>query len=863
MKFHIVFLLAIIALTGASLNARAQVSSLAQSQIDAVIGQISNSPAESFAGGISGDGRFVVFESVGNLATDNPRNTDGNREIFLFDYAQRRIFQITDTKSLRTDRTLGYTQANIRVLIVNVRPVISNDGRWLAFGSNATTAVAGSTAANTTNPGSFDAEAFNPASPMTTPPNPLLADGNTEMWLYAIPAIAAANLSSGEELPVTDLSGGAFTRITNTAPSRLPTAGSNTSIALIGDDNRDASLNDDGNYLAFVSNRDLVPTGNAAPQANDEIFTYFRAGALVSQITVTNRGNVTNPIYNQSPTISGNGLRVAFLSNADNPFSLTIAGTNTDRNVEIFFADLTANASLGTTRRQITTTTRVNPGDLVNILDFGRRMSRDGRYIAFDSFADLAGENNGANYNSFALYVFDANIVAPANPFRRIGPRSDADATVNAGDVPRYAGFTDTDANGAPSTLVLEMRANILESGTVAPDNNSGLNPNVVRPTQIYAYPLDVAAANANFKRLTRLPNPNTFIASTQPIPSNSVRRMAFNLALTEVGTGNNDLQSEAFYFLLPVASLPSVSTFTYSTGASGLPVSPSPVPTPTPTATPTPTPTPTPLPSPSPTVSPTPTPSPTPQTPVAVQGVAPGMLVNLNYSANAEQVITPRAAVGSLARSFSLPIELSGVTMTINGAAVGLQSVRSRQILFVVPPGLIAVNNAPTTYPVVINNNGTVSKGSITIVPARPDVFFFPPSTAPVGNPPRPGIGTNRARLFDVTNTVFRTEPFNITTRRIRGGTRVPTVFRLFLTGLDPRTVSGVTVSFGNLPMTVPPITATNLVLREPGVYSIDFTLPAAYLNAGDVPVIVSTTIGGVTYTSRVDDTAPRTRIL
>ena len=67
-------------------------------QADTFVGQITSSVAETFIGGVSGDGRFVVFESRGNLATENPRNTDGNLEIFLFDYAQRRIFQITDTK---------------------------------------------------------------------------------------------------------------------------------------------------------------------------------------------------------------------------------------------------------------------------------------------------------------------------------------------------------------------------------------------------------------------------------------------------------------------------------------------------------------------------------------------------------------------------------------------------------------------------------------------------------------------------------------------------------------------------------------------------------------------------------------------
>ena len=92
MTIRLTFLFAIVTLFIGATTATAQV--------DAVIGQLSNSGAESFSGGMSGDGRFVVFESRGDLATDNPRNSDNNLEIFLFDYAQRRIFQITDTKSV-------------------------------------------------------------------------------------------------------------------------------------------------------------------------------------------------------------------------------------------------------------------------------------------------------------------------------------------------------------------------------------------------------------------------------------------------------------------------------------------------------------------------------------------------------------------------------------------------------------------------------------------------------------------------------------------------------------------------------------------------------------------------------------------
>jgi len=846
-KFHIFFTLAIVALFG-SLQ-------IASAQVDSVIGQLTSSSVESFAGGISGDGRLVVFESTGNLATENPRNSDGNREIFIFDYAQRRIFQITDTTSLRANAANPFTQANITVLIVNVRPVISNDGRWIAFGSNATIAFPGNGTTlppivSTSNPGSFNADSFTTGMPAT---NTLTQDGNTEMWLYEVPAVAPANLSSGSEIPVTDLSGGTFTRVTNTVASRLPSPGTAASPSVIGDDNRDASISDDGNVIAFVSNRDLKPDaafGNASPNGNDEIFTYVRGTAATNQITVTSRGTIVAPLYNQNPTISGNGTRVAFFSNTNNPIRLMTGGSNTDGNAEIFYADLlggTADVTATSVKRQVTMTTRTNPGDVINILDLGRRMSRDGRYIAFDSYADLANESGGTNLPDFALYVFDANVAAPANPFRRVGPRSAADAAVNSGDVPHYPGFTDTDASGAPATLVLETRQNILANGTVAPNNDTGLNPNVARPAQIYSYPLNIPAAGATFTRLTRFPTPTAFIASTQPIPSDSVRRMTFNLALTEVGTGNSDLQSEAFYFLLPNVTAQSPAGFSFATGASRIPVSASPVPTPT--ATPTP--------------SPTPSVSPTPVTPPAVQGVSPGMLAILNYTSGINDPVVARTAVSSLQRRFTLPIELSGVTMTINGAAVGLQSVGQRQIVFVVPPGLAAVNNAPTVYPVVLNNNGTVLRGSITIVPARPDIFTFLPTTSPTGFPPVPPTGANRARIFNVTNTVPRTEPFNVTTLRLRGGRRVQTVFRLFLTGVNNLTAGNLTVRIGS---GTPPITAqllTGAVLREPGVYSIDFTLPATLIGAGDVPIIVSTTINGVTYESRLDDTAPRFRIL
>lgn len=819
MKFHFfTLLLAAISLFAAVLPVSAQV--------DSVIGQLTSSSAESFAGGISGDGRFVVFESTGDLATENPRNADGNREIFLFDYAQRRIFQITDTKSVLTSASGGTGFSNITVEITNLRPVISNDGRWIAFGSNATTSTP--TVPDNTNPGSFDGNTYTVRdSSGVFVSNPLTSDGNTEMWLYQIPATAPADLSSGSEIPVTNLSAGTFTRVTNSPPSRVPVAGTTTAGPVIADDNREATINVDGNYIAFVSNRDLVPTSNASPNNNDEIFSYVRNAAKISQITVTPRGTISAPIFNNNPSISGNGLRVAFASNADKPVSGT-DGTNTDNNLEIFYTDLNADGTPDLTRprKQITNTTRTTAGQIINVFDIGRRMSLDGRYIAFDSYADLAA-NSVTNQTSFALYLYDTT----TSTFRQIGPRSDADTAAQGGDVQHYPGFTDYDANGVPQTLVLETRQNIKADGTVAATEADGLNPITARPPQIYSYPLNTPAASATFTRLTKLPAPSILFASTQPIPSNSLRRMTFTLALTEFGTGNPDLANEAFYFLLPVVtSTPSTTTLSFATGASRIPVSASPVPTPTPGTTPT------------------PSPSPTPQTPPAVFGVAPGMLAIANFTSGT--AVVPQTAVGSLSRRFTLPIELSGVTVTVNGAASGIKSVSQGEVVFVVPPGFVPPVEG-TVYPIVINDNGTVIKGSVTVVPARPDIFTF--SDVPIPN--------GRARIFNITNRVIQTEPFTVTTVKIKGGVRVATVLRVFLTGVNNVPASSISIRVGTIDISGSLVSAP--VLREPGVYSIDFTLPSTLNGAGDQPIIVTITGGGQTFQSRLDDTAPRFRIL
>ena len=226
-------------------------------------------------------------------------------------------------------------------------------------------------------------------------------------------------------------------------------------------------------------------------------------------------------------------------------------------------------------------------------------------------------------------------------------------------------------------------------------------------------------------------------------------------------------------------------------------------------------------------------------------------MLATMSYQSSFDRAITIRSATGSIKRRLELPIELSGVTMTINGAACGLSYVSRHRIDFVVPPGLPSAV-AGTSYPLVIINNGVVLRTTAIIVPARPDIFN-------IANIPAPG---GRARVFNVTNRVVTGEPFLVTTRRIRPFGRTPTKLRVYLTGVATSLSSNTRIRIGTRATTGTVLTS-NATLFDTGIYYIDFTLPPDLEGSGNQPIIVTVTIDGVSFSSRFDDTASFVRIL
>jgi uncharacterized protein (TIGR03437 family) len=805
----------------------------AQAQSDPFVAQFTSSGGNSFVNDISGDSRFLIVESNGDIGTKepalglNPDNSDLNREIFLIDYAQRRIFQLTNTKHRLADTALSpVLNSNIVIEISNNAPVISNDGRYVAFFSNANSLTPSGT--NTSTPGNFDGNNLSNADR-----DALLADANWEIWIYEIPVLLGPppTLSSGIEAPFQDLSLGTFLRVTNTPSRQIPQPGTATEAPTISADNRAVTINDDGSLVAFISNRAFP--GSISDDNNPEVFTHLRTAAVnsVSQITATPTGSVASPISSSNPSLSGSGARVTFISNANIIDTGQTTGNNSDANAEIYIADLDA-AGVRVGNKQVTRTVRTNPGDIINILSPGRRISRDGNLIAFESAADLNSASPGPNASTSTVFIYNVT----ANTFTKVGARG-ADDTVLGGDVLRFPVFTDY-VGTTPGALVFTSRLNFKPDGTIPTTASEGLNPtgdSLSRPFQIYSVSLPIGMTLA-ISRLSKIPEVAFFFASAQPVASNSRTRISFSLSSPDLGGLNIDNSAEVFYLLTP-APIPISDgnvADSYLTGATLRSVGPVPSPTPTPTPTPTPSP------------SPSPSPTPTPVTPMNVPGVAPGMIAVVQFP---NRVVFPTsfATSASTRRSPSLPIELDGISVSVSNFAAGLYSVQQRRIVFVVPPGLAAAA-AGTNHPVVINIKGHILRGSILLVPAQPDI-----STTTNGPGGRANV-INAATGTPEAFTVFTVRP-----RRPRS----PTVLRIFLTGVAGAPAGVIAVKIGSVTLSGSAIRSGGTATEMPGIQHIDVQLPPELAGAGDVPIIVIVTTGGLTFASRLEDTAPHITIL
>jgi uncharacterized protein (TIGR03437 family) len=798
---------------------------------DPFVAQITSSPLGSaanpfvsFASDISANGRFVVFESNGNVATQDKNNADGNREIFLLDYAQRRIFQLTNTKNVPNavasptptpspsasptppPSPTPADPAQIKYEISNNRPMISYDPPLVGGppGSRTNTIVFSSNSPSLPTFGGTDLAGF---VGTTTSPAP---EGNQELWIYRFTVTEVADLSAGDDV-FENLGSGTFTRLTDTTCSRPTGIRPSLIPADAIDDNREATINDDGTLVAFISTRSLVGTGNT--DANPELFFRNLSAAPGAFVQATDTADAVDGVkiisrFQQNPSLSASGNKVAFISTSD----LSTPKTNSDGNAEVYLADFTGSGLDHVTQvtRTKTETSGIFTGSSVNLLSPGRRLSRDGALIAFESrAADPKANDNATNASSLATFVYDVS----GDSFVQVGLRA-----LSGLDIRRFPTFTDYTGT-VPGALVFASALNFKADGSFPAVDQDSTGLNVLRQPQIFITDLPVSSTST-FKRLTN--NPAGSLSSDvpiRPIASSTRKRITFSLTTAELGGGNADLSTEVYYLLSPTVTSEAPEALTFFTFPSIFEVPASPNPSP----------------------SPSPTPTPTPGT--AAAGFAPGEFSMIRSTGTLAPSLKNAVGGSETDRSPILPIELNGVSLSINGAAAGLYSVSSSEIHFVVP---IGVSAGIATF--VVNNNGKVFRGFAPIVPAQPDIFTIPQG---------PG---GRAVVCNVTNAGSGCimEPFSVTTPDSTTGTPLPTVLEIKVTGVRGALASETSVTIGTTA-----ITPTKIInnVNFFGQDLITITLPASLAGAGDVPVVVTVT-RGATFTSRGTATAPKIRI-
>jgi len=335
---------------------------------------------------ISADGRLVAFAS--NASNLVPGDTNRAEDVFVRDVVAGTIVRA----SVASDGTQGDDES--------LDPVISADGRIVAFTSNATTLVRNDTSG-------IDVFVHELATGTTTRVS-LASDGSQADDDCVNPAISGDGRFVAFESRATNL----VSADTNGATDiflRDVAAGTTVRVSVASDgteadsDSFNAAISGDGRFVAFESRAtNLVP--NDTNGASD-VFVHDMLTGTTVRVSVDSSGAEADQ-GSFFPDLSPDGRFVAFTSSADN---LVPGDTNGAR--DVFVHDLLA----GKTVRVSMAFNGAQPDKD----SFGRALSADGALVAFESDATnlVAGDTNGAT----DVFVHNSNIDLSAEC------RSDAD----------------------------------------------------------------------------------------------------------------------------------------------------------------------------------------------------------------------------------------------------------------------------------------------------------------------------------------------------------------------------------------------------------------------------------------------------
>lgn len=318
---------------------------------------------------VSGDGRFVAFESYASdlVAGD----TNNAQDIFVYD------------RTTGTVERVSLSSAGVQGNLSSFRPSISADGQFVAFESYATNLVAGDTnfmrdvfvydrTANTIERVSVGAGGAGGAQANWWSGNARIsADGNVVAFESYASNLVAGDTNFVQDIFVRDLTTNTTERVS------LTNAGGQSNWFCYN-----PSISADGQVVAFDSFASNLVAGDT--NLSNDIFVRDRTAATTERVSISTAG-VQGNYHSWRPSISADGTIVAFASSAMN----LVAG-DTNLVQDIFVYDRTAN-----TIERVSTSAGGTQG---NWHSYNASISGDGQFVAFDTYASnlVTGDTNRA-----------------------------------------------------------------------------------------------------------------------------------------------------------------------------------------------------------------------------------------------------------------------------------------------------------------------------------------------------------------------------------------------------------------------------------------------------------------------------------
>ena len=326
-------------------------------------------PAQSvqYRAAVSADGRYVAFES---WASNPVRDTNRNPDIFVRD----RVLGTTERVSISSSGRQAHGKST--------DPVISADGRYVAFTSTAQDLVAGDVnhvcdvfvhdrQTGTTRLVSMSSAGRHANDDSVHPA--ISADGRIVAFQSSATNLVRADTNRIRDIFARNLATGRTKRVSVSSTGRQA-----------NDRSSSPAVSADGRIVAFASGASNLVAGDT----NDagDVFVRDRVAAKTWRVSVSAEGRQADDVSTR-PSVSANGAVVAFWSDASN---LVAHDTNYDN--DVFLRDRVA----GTTELISLSST----GEQANSVSYTTRaqsLSADGRYVVFESWATnlVAGDTNG------------------------------------------------------------------------------------------------------------------------------------------------------------------------------------------------------------------------------------------------------------------------------------------------------------------------------------------------------------------------------------------------------------------------------------------------------------------------------------